>query len=77
MQEDETPSGEFVETLRATAAAVGQPAAGRDFEQGVSAAEPSPDREARIAALKRQYAEGAYHVDAADVAARIVDDHLT
>lgn len=77
MQEDEKASAEFMETLRTAAAAVGSPAGALNRQQSGSAVEPDPEREARIATLKRQYAEGAYHVDAADVAARIVDDHLT
>ena len=74
MQEDEKPS--VVETLRTAAAAVGRPAGAMDRQQSGSAVEPDSEREARVATLKRRYAEGAYHVDAADVAARIVDDHL-
>lgn len=77
MQEDEKPSGEFVETLRAAAAAVGRPALAINPQQPASAHEPDPEREARIAALKRQHSEGAYQANAAVIAARIVDDHLT
>ena len=77
MQEDEKLSAEFVETLRTAAAAVGRPAGAMDRQQSGSAVEPDPERDARIAALKHRYAEGAYHVDAADVAARIVNDHLS
>jgi len=76
MQKDEKPSAEFVEILR-TAAAVGRPAGALDRQQSGSAVEPDSEREARIATLRHTYAEGAYHVDAADVAARIVNDHLT
>lgn len=77
MQEDEKPSSEFVETLRAAAAAVGRPALAIDPQQPASVDEPDPERETRIAALKRRYAEGTYQVNAAEVAAKIVDDHLT
>jgi anti-sigma28 factor (negative regulator of flagellin synthesis) len=74
MQEKETPASEFVETLRAAAAAVGQQAgADRDGQY----IQVDQDREARIAELQRKYAEGSYQVSAADVAARMVDDHLT
>ena len=77
MEEDEKPSAEFAEMLRRAVAAVGRPAGAFDRKQSGSSAEPDPEREARVATLKRRYAEGAYHVEAADVAARIVDDHLT
>jgi anti-sigma28 factor (negative regulator of flagellin synthesis) len=33
-------------------------------------------REKRIAELRRQYVEGTYRVDAAQVSASIIDDHL-
>jgi anti-sigma28 factor (negative regulator of flagellin synthesis) len=56
---------------------VGRPVGALDRQQSGSAVEPDPERDARIAALKHRYAEGAYHVDAADVAARIVNDHLS
>lgn len=77
MQEKETFAGELAKTLRAAAAAAGQPAAALDAERTGQSVEVDQDREARITELRRQYAEGSYHVKAADVAARIVDDHLT
>jgi anti-sigma28 factor (negative regulator of flagellin synthesis) len=33
--------------------------------------------EARVAELRHQYLSGTYNVDAAEVAAKIVDDHLS
>jgi hypothetical protein len=35
-----------------------------------------PTESARIAELRRQYVNGTYHVDAAKVSAKIIDEHL-
>jgi hypothetical protein len=75
MQEKEASAGEFVETLRATAAAVGQ-GSGLDVDRDGSVVGIDNDREARIAELRRQYLEDSYRPDPAEVAARIVDDRL-
>ena len=74
MQEKEEAASEFAETLRATAAAVGQPIRHPGVVLDV---DQDADREARIAALRRQYLEGSYSVDPRELAARIVDDHLS
>ncbi|MGH9695952.1 MAG: flagellar biosynthesis anti-sigma factor FlgM [Bryobacteraceae bacterium] len=80
MQEKEAFARQFVETLRAAAAAVGQVESGLDVDRARSFAgidvRIDNDREARIAELRRQHQEGSYRPDPADVAARIVDDHL-
>jgi hypothetical protein len=76
MREKETPAGEFVETLRAAAAAVGQVGSGLDVARDSSVVGIDNDREARIAELRRQYLEDSYRPDPAEVAARIVDDRL-
>jgi anti-sigma28 factor (negative regulator of flagellin synthesis) len=77
MQDKEGAVREFAETLRAAAAAVGQGviALDVDLDSGTSAVDA--DREARIAELRRQYLAGSYSADAGEIAARIVNDHLT
>jgi len=81
MQEKEGTASEFAETLRAAAAAVGQPAgqqsAALDVDRDTRFAGIDTDREARIAELRRQYLEGSHSVDPREVAASIVDDHLS
>jgi anti-sigma28 factor (negative regulator of flagellin synthesis) len=81
MQEKEGAISEFAETLRAAAAAVGQPqgqsGVALDVDRDTRSAGLDADREARIAELRRQYLEGSYSVDPREVAARIVDDHLS
>jgi anti-sigma28 factor (negative regulator of flagellin synthesis) len=77
MQKKEAPASEFVETLRAAAAAVGQKAGALDESRDGGPFEVDQEREARIAELRHQHSEGAYRVNSADVAAKMVDDHLT
>ena len=74
MEEKETPASESVKTLHA---AVGQQGARLDVERNGQSLEVDKDREARVADLRRRYAEGSYQVNAANVASRVVDDHLT
>lgn len=74
MQEKEGAVSEFAETLRAAAAAVGQPVRHPGVALDV---DRDTDREARIAELRRRYLEGSYSVDPRAVAARVVDDHLS
>lgn len=76
MQEEEASVSKFVEGLRSAAAAVGQQAGTLVADRVGQSIEMNEDREARIAELRRQHVEGSYHVDPADVAARIIDDHL-
>lgn len=81
MQEKEGAVSEFAETLRVAAAAVGQPvgqeSVALDVDRDTRSAGIDADREARIAELRRQYLEGSYSVDPQEVAARVVDDHLS
>jgi anti-sigma28 factor (negative regulator of flagellin synthesis) len=77
MQKKEGAVSEFAETLRATAAAVGQQGVAIDMDRGSQSVEVDAGREARVAELRRQYLEGSYRVDAGEIAARVVDDHLT
>jgi anti-sigma28 factor (negative regulator of flagellin synthesis) len=77
MHKKEAPASEFVETLRAAAAAVGQQAGALDGDRDGQTFEVDQEREARIAELRRQYSEGACRVNPAEVAAKMVDDHLT
>jgi|KBSMisStaDraftv2_1062788.scaffolds.fasta_scaffold16005_3 anti-sigma28 factor (negative regulator of flagellin synthesis) len=74
MEEKEIPVSESVKTL---GAAVGQEAAGLDVQRNGQPIEVDKDREARVADLCRRYAEGRYQVNPANVASRLVDDHLT
>lgn len=73
MEEKETPVSESVKTLHA---AVGQQAARVDVVRNGQPIEVDKDGEARVADLRRRYAEGRYQVNAANVASRVVDDHL-
>jgi anti-sigma28 factor (negative regulator of flagellin synthesis) len=77
MQEKEEATSKFVETLRAAAAAVGQRGVTLDADRDSRPAEVDADREARVTELQRQYLEGSYGADSGEVAARLVDDHLT
>jgi anti-sigma28 factor (negative regulator of flagellin synthesis) len=77
MQEKEASASEFVETLRAVAAAVGKQAGTLEADRDGRPFEVDQEREARVTELRRQYSEGAYRVNSAEVAAKIVDDHLT
>lgn len=76
MQDKEEAVSEFAETLHAAAAAVGRGGVSLDVDRDSQSAEVDADREARIAELRRQYLEGSYRMDAGEVAARIVDEHL-
>lgn len=50
----------------------------REFAAAKAIASQTPDvREEKVAALKRRIAEGKYQVDAAKVADRMVDEHLS
>jgi anti-sigma28 factor (negative regulator of flagellin synthesis) len=42
----------------------------------VAASNSLDEPEARIAELRQQYLEGAYQVDAGELSARIIDEHL-
>jgi anti-sigma28 factor (negative regulator of flagellin synthesis) len=77
MQKKEASGSEFVETLRAAAAAVGQQAGTVDADRDAKPFEVDQEREARVAELRRQYSEGTYRVNSAELAAKMVDDHLT
>jgi anti-sigma28 factor (negative regulator of flagellin synthesis) len=81
MQEKKGAVNQFAETLRAAAAAAGQPVGQQsvalDLDSDTRSAGMDTDREARIAELRRQYLEGSYSMDPREIAARIVDDHLS
>ena len=76
MQEKSATTNEFGKTLLAAATSVGQRAGTAFAAGGAGLPDVSAEREARIEELRCQYADGSYHVDAAAVAARIVDEHL-
>jgi anti-sigma28 factor (negative regulator of flagellin synthesis) len=77
MQDKEGTASEFAETLRAAAAAVGQGGVTLDADLDSGTSVVDADREARIAELRCQYLAGSYRADASEIAARIVNEHLT
>ena len=76
MQEKSATTNEFGETLLAAATSVGQRAGTAFATRSAGLPNVAAEREARVEDLRRQYADGSYQVDAAAVAARIVDEHL-
>lgn len=77
MQDKDGAVSEFAETLRAAAAAVGQGGVALEVGRDSGTSEVDADREARVAELRRQYLAGSYSVDASEIAARVVNEHLT